>query len=209
MDKGGLTLHNGQRGAPATISLHDPIVTRGDGCFEAARCYAGVMIGLDDHLERLERSAERMEIRLPSRARIRGWIVEVAKARGDGVVRVFVSADGDGANVYVFSTPLPIINPLQKLLPVIAPWHPAGEMWELAGVKTLSYAPNMGATRTASHAGFDDALLVSTHRHHSRGADGGRAVGGGRGGRDRNGRSRDPGICYHSTGVGLGEVRGM
>ena len=162
MDEGGLTLHNGQRSALATISLHDPIVTRGDGCFEAARCYAGVMIGLDDHLERLERSAERMEIRLPSRDTIRDWVVEVAKARGDGVVRVFVSADGGGANVYVFSIPVPIINPLQRLLPVIAPWHPAGEAWELSGVKTLSYAPNMGATRTASHAGFDDALLVST-----------------------------------------------
>ena len=37
VDEGGLTLHNGQRSASATISLHDPIVTRGDGCFEAVR----------------------------------------------------------------------------------------------------------------------------------------------------------------------------
>jgi branched-chain amino acid aminotransferase len=44
---------------------------------------------------------------------------------------------------------------------VTAPWHPAGRRWELAGVKTISYAPHMAASRQAVAAGFDDALLVS------------------------------------------------
>jgi branched-subunit amino acid aminotransferase/4-amino-4-deoxychorismate lyase len=33
--------------------------------------------------------------------------------------------------------------------------------WELAGAKTLSYAPNMSASRRASAEGFDDALLTT------------------------------------------------
>jgi branched-chain amino acid aminotransferase len=44
---------------------------------------------------------------------------------------------------------------------VAAPWHPAGRRWQLAGVKTISYAPNLAASRQAGVAGFDDALLIS------------------------------------------------
>jgi branched-subunit amino acid aminotransferase/4-amino-4-deoxychorismate lyase len=48
-----------------------------------------------------------------------------------------------------------------RLLPVLAPWHSAGADWELAGAKTLSYAPNMSASRRATADGFDDALLTT------------------------------------------------
>ncbi len=161
MDELGLALHNGERWASEAISVLDPMVTRGDGCFEAVRTYGGAMVGLDAHLARLDRSAKKMAIALPPLASIREWVVDVAGDRGDGVVRVFVSADGDASNVYVFSTSLPNLPTTQRLLPVAAPWHPGGMQWELAGVKTLSYAANVSATRVANQAGFDDALLVS------------------------------------------------
>jgi branched-subunit amino acid aminotransferase/4-amino-4-deoxychorismate lyase len=48
-----------------------------------------------------------------------------------------------------------------SLATVAAPWHPGGEMWELAGVKTLSYAANQAATRLAQETGAHDALLIS------------------------------------------------
>ena len=48
-----------------------------------------------------------------------------------------------------------------SVLPHHAPWHPAGREWELAGVKTLSYAPNLAASRAARQAGYSDALLLS------------------------------------------------
>lgn len=150
-------------GAPsdAVIPIQDPMVTRGDGCFEAVRSYEGYMIGLDEHLDRLEVSARALEIRLPERGELRAWMSRVADARGDGVIRMLVSADKGETSVVVFSTPVPPIPPSYRLLPVGAPWHPGGAQWDLAGVKTLSYAPNMAATRTARRDGFDDALLFS------------------------------------------------
>ncbi len=59
------------------------------------------------------------------------------------------------------SHPIPSVLPGLSLLPVTAPWHPAGRSWELSGVKTTSYAPNQAAGRLARHSGYDDALLVS------------------------------------------------
>jgi branched-subunit amino acid aminotransferase/4-amino-4-deoxychorismate lyase len=58
------------------------------------------------------------------------------------------------------SHPLPPALGALRLLPVAAPWHPAGRPWELAGVKSISYAPNLAASRRAAAAGFDDAVLV-------------------------------------------------
>lgn len=48
-----------------------------------------------------------------------------------------------------------------RLMPLVAPWHPAGreEGWETA--KWLSYGPNVLSTSKAQRAGFDDALLLS------------------------------------------------
>ena len=58
--------------------------------------------------------------------------------------------------------PVPPIPPELRLSTTVAHWHPAGAEWELAGAKTLSYAPNMAALNAANSAGFDDTLLLST-----------------------------------------------
>jgi 4-amino-4-deoxychorismate lyase len=89
-------------------------------------------------------------------------------AHGDGVVRVVLSRGGAvpgdeaPARCVVMFHELPIPKPEVNLVPVPAPWHPAGEWYELAGAKTLSYAPNLAAQRTAQARGFDDALLVAS-----------------------------------------------
>ena len=153
-------LRNGRSVAPS-VSIFDPMVGRGDGCFEALRSYGGRLFGLAEHLERLAHSAAAMEIPLAPIPYIGEWVRQVAAEQGDGTVRIFASADPPGPNVYVFATPLAEILAQYRLLELSAPWHPAGDRWELEGVKTLSYAPNMAATRTAQAAGFDDALLVS------------------------------------------------
>ena len=153
-------LYNG-RPVPPAVSIFDPMVVRGDGCFEALRSYGGYLFGLAEHLARLARSAQALGIVLPPVPYIGEWARQVAAQQGDGVLRIFVSGDDQGTNVYVVSTDLPELLPEHRLMEVSAPWHPAGEAWELAGVKTLSYAPNMAATRVAQASGFDDALLVS------------------------------------------------
>ena len=45
-------------------------------------------------------------------------------------------------------------------MPLVAPWHSDGESWELLQAKTLSYANNFGAIRSAKTNGFGDALLI-------------------------------------------------
>jgi branched-subunit amino acid aminotransferase/4-amino-4-deoxychorismate lyase len=149
------------------IPVTDSSVLRGDGCFEVIRAYRGVPFRLDDHLERLERSAASLDIELPPLDEITSWVTTSAEAIGDGAVRVVVTRgssvpaiDGESlAIVFAHESATPI-GPA-RLLPVSAPWHAAGARWELAGAKVTSYAPNMAASRSALKQGYDDALLVT------------------------------------------------
>lgn len=146
----------------AALSVFDPIVLRGDGCFEATRVYGGKSFRLDDHLRRLARSAGALEMQLPPLEQIAGWCEQVAAERGDGVLRILASSGADGAGtIVVMSHPLAGMPDTFRLAPVVVPWHSGGANWSLTGMKTLSYAPNMAAGRTALGAGFDDALLLS------------------------------------------------
>lgn len=155
-------------GQPAErISLGDSSVLRGDGCFEAVRSYEGRLFALGWHIDRLERSSAALDIPMPDRQALQAWCSKMAE-RGDGVVRVVLTrgaaipGDASGPHCVVMFQELPPFSPSVRLSPVAAPWHPAGEWSELAGAKTLSYAPNLAAQRAAKTAGFDDALLVST-----------------------------------------------
>lgn len=153
-------------GSPrSAVPATDSSVLRGDGCFEAVRSYGGNLFRLDDHLARLRRSAEMLDLEMPGTERIRGWMQSVAA--GDCVVRVVLSRgsavpglDAPGVCVVV-AHPLPPMRHEVRLWPVVAPWHPAGRDWELAGAKTISYAPNLAAGRRAVRAGADEALLLS------------------------------------------------
>ncbi len=151
-----MILVNGEaiNAVPAT----DSAVLRGDGVFEALRTRDGAPFALEEHLDRLERSATAMDLAMGDRDRIRSWVETAAEPSGDALVRILVTRSG---LTIVLSEPLPIIPDPFTVRPHRAPWHPAGRPWELAGVKTLSYAPNLAASRIAQRAGFSDALLVS------------------------------------------------
>lgn len=152
-----------------TISPADSSVLRGDGCFEAIRSYSGKLFRLDDHLDRLARSAAALELEMPDREQISSWLRQAAEESGDGVVRVVVSR-GDavpgshgGRRCVIVAHHVPEPRPV-RLWPVTAPWHPAGRPWELSGAKTISYAANLAAGRRAEKEGVDDALLISDDR---------------------------------------------
>ncbi len=151
----------------AGIPVTDSAVLRGDGCFEVLKAYGGVALALDLHLDRLERSAAALEIELPGRELISSWIQAVASECPDCAVRVLVTrgsalpADAPSPLVVVFAHPWEPPTGPARLFPVTAPWHAAGVVWDLAGAKVLSYAPNVSTTRSARNAGFDDALLLT------------------------------------------------
>jgi branched-subunit amino acid aminotransferase/4-amino-4-deoxychorismate lyase len=150
------------------VPVTDSSVLRGDGCFEVIKVYSGRPFAVDAHLDRLERSAKALEIELPSRDLISEWVEDVAATHPDGLVRVVVTRGTaiPGAApeplTVVFAHDWEKSEGPARLLPVKAPWHAAGEDWELAGAKVLSYAPNLSASRRALAEGYDDALLTTT-----------------------------------------------
>jgi branched-subunit amino acid aminotransferase/4-amino-4-deoxychorismate lyase len=143
---------------PAT----DSSVLRGDGVFEALRTFDGAPFALVDHLDRLASSALPMGLSLPSPETLAAWVRQAAEPDGPGIVRIIATRGDDVApsRTIVMSQPVPDVPSPFTVLPITAPWHPAGRRWNLAGVKTLSYAPNLDASRQAQSAGFSDALLT-------------------------------------------------
>lgn len=156
--------------ADASISIFDWIVIRGFGVFEVIRAYQGKLFRLDAHLDRLERSAEAMAVEFPDRGALGKDLASVAAAMGDCQVRVMLSGGGRDASVsapprvIVMGEPLPPVPDAVRVIPMIAPWHPATDRGGFAGVKWTSYGPNMATTDKARRAGFDDALLMSPNR---------------------------------------------
>ena len=146
------------------ISVFDEGLLRGDGCFEAIRSYAGSPFAFTPHYQRLTRSSAALEIPCPPESQLRAWVEEMAGEGGDCIVRIILTRGSAGrspSRCIVIWQPLTPAAAELRLLPVAAPWHPGGQNWELTGVKTISYAPNMAASRLARNSGFGDALLIS------------------------------------------------
>ena len=150
------------------IPVTDSSVLRGDGCFEVLKSYGGRAFAIDEHLDRLQRSATALGIELPTRAALTEWVEKTSAELVDGAIRVVVTRGSsvpgldEPSNVIVFGHSWDDAITPGRLHPVEAPWHAAGVVWDLAGAKTTSYGPHMAATRRALSAGFDDALLLST-----------------------------------------------
>jgi len=151
----------------AAVSVFDWAVQRGFGCFEVIRAYRGVPFHLGAHLDRLERSAGAIGLRLAERSRLESWARAVAAAGGDCQVRMVVTGGGRDPMVSAPSRtivtwePLPEVPIPLRLMPLEAPWHPGRAAGPFSGVKWLSYAPNMASGDLARSVGFDDALLLS------------------------------------------------
>ncbi len=139
--------------AEATIPLKDDGLYRGDGAFEVIRLYAGRPFALKDHLDRLERSAAAIELEF-DRPSLEGEIdaLLAEHAEGDGQLRLIVTR---GGRRIAATEPLPSHSESLRLATVT--YSPSVI---LNGVKSLSYAANMQATRIAESQGADEAVLV-------------------------------------------------
>lgn len=148
----------------ARLALTDDGAARGDGAFETVGVWGGRAFRLADHAARLRRSLE--VTALPTDAVDRLVTEAEALVAGGGVVdaalRMIVTASGTRVATL---TPQPERPLLRHLATLRAPWiRPVGE-YAPAGAKTLSYGPNMTATRLARRAGAQDALLVASEGH--------------------------------------------
>ncbi len=151
---GGILL-DGRRvdGADAVISVKDEGLLRGDGVFEVLRIYGGRLFALDDHLERLGRSAQGLRQALELEA-IRADALLLAEEAGgrDAVLRIVATRGGrrilslEPVPAFPAAVSLATVEYLPNVL--------------TDGLKTLSYAANALGGRVAKERGADMALFV-------------------------------------------------
>jgi branched-chain amino acid aminotransferase len=137
----------------ASIPLPDDGIYRGDGAFEVIRLYRGRPFALTEHLDRLERSAAAIELAV-ERASIERELAALLAELGaeDAQLRIVLTR---GGRRILLTELLPERAPSVRLATVT--YSPSVV---LNGVKSLSYAANMQATRIAQARGADEAVLV-------------------------------------------------
>jgi len=176
-----LALAVGGRGLvdPSEPVLHadDEAFLRGRAAFETIRVYGGRPFRLDEHLDRLAGSAERLGLPCVDLAAFRGIVREALDASGEpaAVLRLYVTPGREGGS---YPTALAMVSTLPpgleerrarglRMISVqlgIAPAARADAPWLLGGVKSTSYAVNMAAELEARRRGADDAVFLANGR---------------------------------------------
>ena len=139
--------------AEARIPVADDGLLRGDGVFEMVRLYGGRPFTLDDHLDRLERSAGAIELPL-DRGTVEREIEALLADFGDADAALRIVLTRGGRRI-LLTEPLP---PHPESIRVATVTYAPSAI--LTGVKSISYAANMQATRIAASRGADEAVLV-------------------------------------------------
>ncbi len=140
----------------AVLPVTDHGLLRGDGVFEVIRLYDGVPFALDEHLARMAVSAANLRLPLDLAA-VESDVRAVLAANepGDCALRLVVTRGGH--RLAMFEALPAYDRPLRLRTVTFSPTR------ILDGVKSLSYAGNMLATRLAQEQGADEALLVTPH----------------------------------------------
>lgn len=153
-------------------------VTRGEGVFETVGVFDGIPQALEPHLDRLQRSADMLEMPALDRSALTGAVHAAIDAHADVpdlLLRIIVTpgaeagapgADGPTAWIHAKTSPdyraeragIRAVT-LDRGIPSTAPQT---SPWLLAGAKTLSYAINMAGLREAQRRGADEVLFVSS-----------------------------------------------
>ena len=152
-----LTSVNGQIAdtSEAVIPAADDGLLRGDGVFEVIRLYAGRPFALDEHLDRLERSAAAIELPI-ERESFEAEISALLDEFGEHEAQLRLVATRGGQRL-AFTEDLPPYAARDRASVATVDYSPS---LILNGVKSLSYAANMQATRIAKARGADEAMLV-------------------------------------------------
>ncbi|MFL5911131.1 MAG: aminotransferase class IV [Gaiellaceae bacterium] len=140
------------------FSADDEALLRGRAVFETTRVYGGRPFRLEEHIERLGRSAARVRLPDPD--------ADECMRLADGVVK---AAGVDDLALRFYWTGTTLVAAAAPLDPALEEQRARGlrlavVRWStgaLATAKSTSYAENMAAQDAAAERGADDALLVA------------------------------------------------
>jgi branched-chain amino acid aminotransferase len=142
----------------AMIPAGDEGLLRGDGVFEVIRVYEGRPFEFEAHMRRLERSASNLRLPIDLEA-VRSDAHRLLAHAGTGpdhaLLRIVLTR---GGRRVLLTEALPAVPDRVRLGSIT--YSPTRL---LDGIKSLSYAANMLASRLAREQGYDEALLVTPH----------------------------------------------
>lgn len=139
------------------VPVDDHLVHRGDGVFEAIKSINGKIFLFDEHLARLQKSADVIALKLPNEiSEIKKIILETLKVANiaSSLIRVFVSRgpggfttnpyESVGSQLYVIITEFKAVleEKYQTGVKAALSQIPIKESW-LATTKTCNYLPNV------------------------------------------------------------------
>jgi branched-chain amino acid aminotransferase len=162
----------------ATVSIFDHGLTVGDGVFDTLKAVDGRPFAARRHLDRLQRSADGLGLRLPyDHDTLRGAMAEVLASHDLPLARVRVtvtggeaplgSERGEGdATVVIAVGALKAPDPTTAVC--VVPW-PRNERGAMVGIKTTSYAENVRALAYARERTCTEAIFPTTTDHLSEG----------------------------------------
>jgi D-alanine transaminase len=159
--------------ADATVSIEDRGFQFADGVYEVIRFYNGKPFALNEHLDRLTRSCEGVDLKLPiARELLIDEISKYAKAAGltDSSLYMQVTRGAAPRNhVYVkrdlkptllfYARPLAPTPPAQDS-PGVTLQSVRDERWHRCWIKAIALLPNVLAKNAAIKAGADEAVFV-------------------------------------------------
>lgn len=160
--------------AEASVHIEDRGYQFADGIYEVCEVYAGRIVDMPDHLDRLERSARELEIALPIRRAALRFIMEEMRIRNkvyDGLIYIQATRGVSPRN-HAFpppGTPSSIVMTARSMSRSAMNEKAArgvrvitlpDNRWERVDIKTTSLLPNVLAKQKALRAGADEAWFV-------------------------------------------------
>jgi branched-chain amino acid aminotransferase len=143
----------------------------GWGIFTTMRIFRGEAFAYERHWRRLEKDASRIRLAMPyTAARVRVNLHEVIRANkvGEGCARIYLIYNSFGfwqseeprpqVDLVICSAPLPEYREPIRLALREHGRHAASP---LAGVKSISWLPNVWAVAEAQKEGFDEVVLLN------------------------------------------------
>lgn len=158
----------------AKVSVFDHGLLYGDGVFEGLRFYNSQVFKLDEHLQRLQRSASAISLNLPfSLDQIRQAITQLIAAYTEdhGYLRLVVTR-GIGSlgidpqkcaqpNLFILADELSVVNTQKPIKLYIASTRRMPAQSLDPAIKSLNYLNNILARIEANNAGMDEALMLN------------------------------------------------